>query len=198
VRVGFSAEDFGHEAFLEGMRRRWCPHAELVKGHTRGKTGLRRASELRKICEELRAKDADVIVLAVDANNESWIAVLDQQTARVPAEFQHCVIHAVAARNVECWLVLDRFRAAGAIGVEEAELDVEDPKRLVHHALGITTYDHKDKALSELAHTMRFSTVLTGGTEAAKSLKRFYEDARDLAQRNGCSDFPNELDVPAP
>jgi hypothetical protein len=198
VKIGFSAEDFGHEAFLEAIRRRWCPHAELVKGHTRGRAGLRRAMEICKVCEELKAKDADIIVLAVDANSESWREVLDQQEARVPAAFEHCVIHAVAARNVECWLVLDRSRAAEAIGVDETKLDVDDPKPLVHRALGITTYDHKDNQLIELAHTMRFNIVLTGDSEAAKSLKRFYEDARDLAQRTGCSGFPNELEAPAP
>lgn len=196
MKIGFSVEDFGHKAFLEAVQRRWCPHAELVKGHTRGKTGLRRASEIRMICKELRAKEADIIVLAIDANSESWRDVLDQQKARVPDEFQHYVIHAVAARNVECWLVLDRSHAAEAIGVEEAELDVDDPKPIVHRALGITTYDHKDKELTELALTMQFNIVLTGNSEAAKSLKLFYEDARDLAQRNGCSGFPNELEVP--
>ena len=134
-------------------------------------------------------------MLAVDANNESWREVRDQQKARVPTEFEHSVIHAVAARNIECWLVLDRSHAAKAIGVDEAELDVEDPKRIVHRALGITTFDRKDEELIELAHKMRLHIVLLGESEAAKSLREFYGDARDFAQQNGCANFPNELET---
>jgi len=185
VKIGYAVEGDVDVRFLRGIAQRWCPESELVAGSKRGKTYLAIRREIPKICKELKHKGADVIVFLRDANNESWREALERERGHVPEDFAHRCLHAVAKRNVECWVVLDRPHAARLMGVPEDDLAVEDPKPAVEA--------HKDK-VTEIVATMRLGRAIMQSTEAAKSLKRFYEDARDLAQQLKCNNFPNELD----
>lgn len=193
MKIGYAGEDFGHRAFLEGLRRRWCPGAELIRGRTRGRSGISVRREVPMICLDLQVKGADIVVFMTDANDDAWRNVLGRERSHVPSDFAHRVVCGVAARNVECWLVLDRPHAAQTMGVDESELDVGDPKPVVHRALGITTFDHKVEEIAEIVRTMRLGPALMRSDEAARSLKSLYDDVRDYAQQHGCF-VPNELE----
>lgn len=65
MKIGYSADDRGHEALIRGLHRRWCPTAEILRGHFRGDLRLARRREVPKICEELALKGADVLVFLV-------------------------------------------------------------------------------------------------------------------------------------
>lgn len=196
MKIGISVEDFGHEGFLKGLRERWCPEAQMIKGRTRGRSGISVRRDTPKVCQELRANDADIVVLLTDADDKNWREVLARQKESIPSQFSHCVICGVAARNVECWLVLDQSHATNTIGLAESDLDVEDPKPVVHRALGITGRDRKREEkvekIAEIVRTMPLRSALTRGDDSARSLKALYEDVRDCAQQHGCS-VPDEL-----
>jgi hypothetical protein len=195
VIIGVSVQDFGHRAFLEGLRRRWCPEAQTIRGRTRGRSGISVRRDTPKVCSELQAKGADVVVLLTDADSGEWREVLAEERGRVPSQFEHRVICGVAARNVECWLVVDRPHAAKTMGIPEDELGVGDPKPVVHRALGITTFCHKVEEIAEIVRTMHLGPALIRSDEAARSLKALYDDARRYALQHGCCGFPNELEA---
>jgi len=171
----------------------------MIRGRTRGRSATSVRRDTPKVCVELREKHADIVVVLTDSDDQRWRDALTEERRGVPGESEHCVICGVAARNVECWLVLNRPHAAKALGVDEGRLDADDPKSVVHRALGISSRDlkpeEKVEKIAEIVRTMPpLGPVLQGNTDAARSLKQLYEDARDCAQRHGCGDFPNELE----
>jgi len=40
MKIGYSVEGSTDRAVIRGLRRRWCPEAELIEGKVRGSTRL--------------------------------------------------------------------------------------------------------------------------------------------------------------
>ena len=82
MKIGYSVEGSTDRALLEGLRRRWCPHAHSVEGRVRGRSGISQRREIPNTCRELVSKGADLIILLRDANEENWREVLNADIAR--------------------------------------------------------------------------------------------------------------------
>lgn len=188
MSIGYSVEGATDRAFLEGLRRRWCPDATLVEGSFRGKSDISLRRDIPRICQELNYKGADVIVFLTDANDQDWREVKDREHSWVPAEFQHLTIYGVAERNIECWLTADRVYAAKQLGVSPEALDPPDPKGIFERALGITSYDRKEEEIAAFVYDAPIRNWLS-----SRSFEAFYEDARALSIRIKLP-IPNERD----
>ena len=141
MSIGYSVEGATDRAFLEGLRRRWCPDAVLIEGSFRGTSDVSLRRDILHICQELDHKEANVIIFLTDANKQNWRQVKRGESEFVPPEFRHVTLYDVADRNVECWLAADRDYLAGRLSVSPKALDVPDPKGVIEHALGVTSYD---------------------------------------------------------
>jgi len=71
MKIGYSVEGSTDRAFLEGLRRRWCPQAELIEGRFRGRSGQSQRREIPQTCLELVTKGTEVVVFLRDANEEN-------------------------------------------------------------------------------------------------------------------------------
>jgi hypothetical protein len=187
MSIGYSVEGTTDRAFLEGLRRRWCPDAVLIEGSFRGasRTSLRR--DIPHICQELGHKGAEAIVFLTDANEQDWRQVQQRESQFVPAEFHHMTLYGVADRNIECWLATDRDYLAQRLGVSPKVLDTPDPKGTVEQALGITSYDRKEEEIASIV----CDAPLRNWLKRSPSFEVFYEDARVLSKQEGYP-IPNE------
>ena len=68
MRIGYSVQGTTDRALLEGLRRRWCPHAELLEGPFRGSTRASLRREYHKICQAFVAQSVEVMVFLTDAD----------------------------------------------------------------------------------------------------------------------------------
>ncbi|MCS6863277.1 MAG: hypothetical protein NZT92_23465 [Abditibacteriales bacterium] len=134
-----------------------------------------------KICAELRYKNADVIVFLTDANDRDWRQVKREEQGRIPPEYRDISLVGVADRNIVCWI------AADPVYLSPEDLQVADPEGIFERAMGITTFDKKE---SEIATIVR-GAPLRNWIAQSESFADFYDDARALSQRQGCS-MPNE------
>lgn len=173
---------------MKGLIDRWCPRAELIEGRFRGSTGLRLRAEIPKICIELNEKGCDVFSFITDANNADWTRVAKQQSELVPAEFEHCTVSGVAARNIESWLCADKGWISQETDRNASDFDIEDPKGVFQSALGITGYDKKEAEIASLV----LRAPLKNWIQYSSSFERFYKNARKLANSLNCS-MPDEL-----
>ncbi len=187
MSIGYSVEGATDRAFLEGLQRRWCPEVTLIEGAFRGKSkiGLRR--DIPKICQELAHKGARVIVFLTDANKQKWRQVKQQESALVPDHFLHMMLYGVADRNIECWLAADRDYLASKLDISQKDLAVDDPKGVIEHALGITSYDRQEEKIASIV----YDAPLRNWLNRSPSFEAFYEDARVLSKQEQYS-IPNE------
>lgn len=188
MSIGYSVEGATDRAFLEGLRRRWCPDATLVEGSFRGKSGVSLCREIPNTCRELSHKGADVIVFLTDADKQNWREVKRREHQHVPAEFRHKTIYGVAERNIECWLTTDRAYAAKQLSVSPEDLDIPDPKGVFERAWGITSYDRKEEKIAVFVCDAPIRNWLS-----SRSFEAFYEDARALSIQIELP-IPNERD----
>ncbi len=187
MSIGYSVEGATDRAFLEGLRRRWCPNVTLIEGAFRGKSkiGLRR--DIPKICQELAHKGARVIVFLTDANKQKWRRVKQRESALVPDHFLHMMLYGVADRNIECWLAADRDYLASKLDISQKDLAVDDPKGVIEHALGVTSYDRQEEKIASIV----YDAPLRNWLKRSPSFEAFYEDARLLSKQEQYS-IPNE------
>jgi hypothetical protein len=185
--IGYAViEDSAHHAFLEGLRQRtrWCPYAQTVLGGLRGQTGKSLRREIRDICLELNDKGVDVMIFLRDANIEAWREVKNRERNLVPAEYQHITIYGVADRNIECWLAADREYLARQLNIDPAELDVDDPSRIIKSRLGTDKF-------SQIVAIVRAAPVRNwisnSKSRNSGSFERFYDDVLDMSQQLGCN-----------
>lgn len=149
MKIGYSIEGSTDRAFLKGLRRRWCPHAELVEGRFRGRSGLSQRREVPKTCLELNSKGVNVIVFLRDANDEDWRQVLRDDRARCPPEYEHLAVFGVCDRNIECWLCADASWLAKRTGKNEETFKLEDPKSAFEKAVDFSSEDEIARLVEE-------------------------------------------------
>lgn len=187
MKIGYCVEGATDRAFLVGLKERWCPSAALVEGRFRGSTGLRLRAEIPQICRELDWRGCQAMVFLTDANKRPWREVGASQRERVPPEFAHRTVSAVADRNVECWLCADRDWIAGKTGRPASEFDGVDPKGVFELALGISRRNRNEAEISSLVR----EAPLGNWIARSPSFEDLYEKARRMRRSVECS-IPNE------
>jgi hypothetical protein len=178
MRIGYCVEGSTDRALLQGLKTRWCPHAQLVQGKFRGEF---RRREMANACFELQSKGADLIVLLRDANDEAWREVAREDAKACGSAHQHMVVVGVCDRNVECWLVNDTQYAEKRIGCPAADFSKPDPKNAFNRAMGITALDSKEPEISEYVQFAPLDRWLSN-----KSFEDFYESLRLQSKRLDC------------
>ncbi|MDI6450171.1 hypothetical protein [Anaerobaca lacustris] len=188
MKIGYSVEGSTDRAVLEGLRNRWCPHAQLIEGRFRGTSGKSQHREIPKTCIELMAKGVDLIVFLRDANNEDWRDVLKGDKDRCRSEHNHLIVFGVCDRNIECWLCTDANWIAGQTQHQPGKFTVADPKGPFEKAMSITGFDRKEEEIAMLVQRAPLRQWLGN-----PSFKEFYERLRDKSQQMGCT-IENLLD----
>lgn len=182
--IGYAVEGLTDKGFIKGLRDRWCPYAKLEEAGVKGSGGGAIRRQIKQICLELAHKNASVIVLLTDANNEDWQTVKAEKMNRVPPLYQHIAVCGVADHNIECWLRTDRYYLAQELGISPEELDVPDPKPIIERYI---PREEREEHVSSIVS----NAPLRNWINASRSFKAFYEDARDISQRLECT-IPNE------
>jgi len=178
MTIGFSVEGSTDEALLTGLQRRWCPAATLVKGKVRGTSGISSRREIRKVCIELRTKNADLVVFLRDANLESWRTVLKEDEAHCDGAHRHFAIFGVCDRNVECWLAADPDYIANRFHRDRRDFLVSNPKRAVESTFGITRHDKKEEQIASFVKEAPLKNWLN-----SPSFEDFYGKLWNLSKR---------------
>lgn len=181
MKIGYSVQGSTDRALLYGLAQRWCPRAELVEGHFRGRTRESLRREYAKICDEFVFKAADVMVFLTDADDRNWRDVQRDDREKFPQERLSLAIHGVADRNIECWICANHEYVAERLGIPADELHLADPKGRFETAMGIDRDDRKESAISDLVKDAPLRSWLRN-----PSFEDFYEQVRDLSQRLGC------------
>lgn len=192
MRIGYSVEGSTDRAFLEGLRRRWCPTAELVEGTFRGTSDTSRRREIRKICAEMKTKGVDMIVFLTDSNDDdphAWKTALRGETARIPPDAQHLAVCGACQRNVESWLCADPVWVSARFSGAAHEFQVADPKRVFESAIGITRREKREQEIAELVVDAPMHNWL-----ANTSFEAFYDQIRRRSKQMGC-DIENLRDA---
>lgn len=178
MRIGYAVDDAMHRALIVGLRRRWCPEAELMPGHMRGRTKLSRRREVAKICEELALKGVDAVVFLTDCDVRPWRQVQQEERQRVPPERSALTVVGVADRNGECWICMDADYVATVTGLPASDFRVNDPSGPFKAATADMGEAEIAKVIAEapLRHWLRND-----------SFEDFYKQVRSLSQRLGCT-----------
>ena len=182
MKIGFCVEGSTDRAFLEGLRKLWCPDVEAVQGKFRGEFYRR---EIPQVCLELRSKGVDLVILLRDANKENWRDVLKGDVKCCAPEDQDVVVVGVCDRNIECWLTADRDYAANFTRRQPQDFAVDDPKKIFEVAFGITPLDHKEPELAQYTREAPLRRWLRN-----PSFENFYDSLRDKSRALNCS-IPN-------
>ena len=122
MKIGIYVEGAADEAFLRGLKNRWCPNAEFVVGRSRGESKQSLRRELRKNLIGLRDRDrCDLLVCLTDCDihGKGWRDIKKNESAKVPEGCKHLTVYGVADRNIECWMALDREAMAGFLECSE-------------------------------------------------------------------------------
>ncbi len=181
MRIGYSVEGSIDRAFLEGLRQRWCPQAQLVEGHFRGATAQSRRREIPRICLELQNQGVECIVFLTDSNEAEWREVLRTEEARCRPEHQHITVFGVCLRNVECWLAADADHIANYFRRSRQEFVIDDPKGVVEAAFGVTANDKKEAEIARFVQGAPLRHWLNN-----PSFEHFYDALRGKSRDLGC------------
>jgi hypothetical protein len=181
MKIGYSVEGSTDRALLEGLRRRWCPNAQLLEGRFRGTSGLSQRREIPNVCIELTAKSAELIVFLRDANNEAWRTVLQADEDRCLPEHKHLVVFGVCDRNIECWLCADADWMAKETGCEPSTFRVPDPKEAFEGAMHVTGFDRKEQEIAAMVLRAPLKRWLSN-----RSFEEFYDRIWDKSKERGC------------
>ncbi len=181
MNIGYCVEGSTDRATLHGFNRRWCSHAQLIEGSFRGTSGLSQRREIPKVCIELMAKGAELIVFLRDANNESWREVLKADEERCRPEHKHLTIFGVCDRNVECWLCADADWIARETGRQPDEFRGTDPKGPFEAAMGITGSEKKEEEIATMVERAPLRNWLSN-----PSFEEFYRRIWSKSKEKGC------------
>ena len=195
MKIGYYVQGAMDVAFVWGLARRWCPHAELAEPVMRGSSRESFRREIRKALLDLRdAKGCDILVVLTDSDVNSWREVKRRESERVPDACCHLCVFGVAERNIECWLSIDRQQLAAELGCQPDEIPLDDPAGFIKRAFGLGERDEQRQAAKERVRDFVATAQLKAWIEGSDSFGDFYEEARRLAARVGC-DMVNERDV---
>jgi hypothetical protein len=186
MKIAYCVEGSADRAMLHGLRDRWCPQAELMEGHFRGKQLPR--SQIAKECKILVLKGADLIVFLRDANLENWREVLRVDEAKCPPEYRHRVIFGVCDRNAECWLAADPDHLAAHLGRLRQEFTGADPSPVIKAAFGLVGFN------KELQEPSVSSFIVTAPLERwlnNKSFGNFYDQLWQKSKELQCPNMEN-------
>jgi hypothetical protein len=181
MKIGYSVEGSTDRALLTGLRNRWCSQAELLEGQFRGQTHTSRRREIPRICQELSEKRADLIVFLTDSNVNPWRDVQRGDAEKCPLSYRHISIFGVCLRNAECWLAADPGHIASFSGRNEPEFRVDDPKRIVEAAFGVTGTDKQEPVIAEFVRTAPLRRWM-----ANPSFEDFFEQLWQKSKALGC------------
>lgn len=179
--IGYSCEDSTHRAFIKGLKKRWCPHAELIEGSFRGVSGLSLKRDCEKTCSELFLKGADVIIFLTDCDKSDWRERWKDEINKLPQGRLEQIILGLPERNIECWLTCDKIWIAEKLSADQSEFICDDPKSPFKRAMGITRNNRKEEEIAAL-----ICEAPLGRWLQSKSFENFYEQARDISQRRKC------------
>jgi hypothetical protein len=188
MKIGYVVEGDNDAAFLDGLKERWCPDAELLALAFRG-SDLRHR-DYPRIIQEARLKDIDVIIFLTDSNTRPWKTVLAEERTQLTKAGGDDVLLGVAERNIECWLCADPDYTAKKLECDREQLTVEDPKNAFCRAMGI---QRDDKKRTEIAKLISDAPPLKNWLNKSPSLMHFYTEVRSLSSRMGCY-IPDELE----
>ncbi len=195
MRIGYHVQGAADEAFVSGLRDRWCPHAELAPGKFRGRsqTSLRR--ELKNALHDLRDhKGCDVLIVLTDSDSRSsWRDVKREDWARVPEDCHHMCVLGVAERNIECWLAIDRGALAKELECAPDDIPTDDPSGFVQRRFGLGNRDDAREEAKRRVSRFVARAPLKSWIDGSKSFEDFYRDAKTLGAQLPC-DMPNELE----
>lgn len=181
MKIGYSVQGSTDRAFLEGLRQRWCPDAQMFEGYFRGMTGESLRREYRDICEEFVIKSVDVMVFLTDANGQGWREVQKNERSKFPPERLARAIHGVADRNMECWICAEPNYVAGKLQIQAQELQTPNPKGIFEAAMDISRNDRKEAEIADLVKGAPLNSWLGNA-----SFEDFYEQVRDISKQLGC------------
>jgi hypothetical protein len=192
LKIGFFVQGDADQAFVDGLRLRWCPEAVLEAGQFRGSGGISLRRELPKAIRALKLKGCDVVVVLTDCDEADWRDVRRREGEKIPPDCRHLTVFGVADRNIECWLALDTEELSRALACEPAEIPRDDPSGFVKRGFGLTDRDRKADGIRRISEFVRTCGMRRWLSEP--SFEAFYESARDFSQRSGCK-LPNERDL---
>jgi len=188
MKIGYVVQGAADEAFLRGLKRRWCPHAELVPGIFRGKSRESLRRELRQTLHDLRDHHGcEVLVILTDCDTNPWRDVKKSEWSRVPDDCRHMSVFGVADRNIECWLASDRSALARVLQCDPQKVPLDDPAAFVKRLLKLTERGPQQEKGKERLEQFVADAPLDAWLRQSESFAAFYEDVRDLAQQRGCT-----------
>ena len=188
MKIGYIIEGISDEAFITGLRNRWCKHAKLEPLAFRG-TALH-PRKYPGFCKEGQLKGCDVVIVLKDSDEEDLNTVYTNAKKYLDAETLHYVIVGVPVRNIECWMCANPEYIASRYNCEPDDFRVKDPKAAFERALNITNYERQFEKITALVQEYPSLRPML----EKSSFKRFYDNVRDFAQQNGCQ-IPNEWDT---
>jgi len=194
MKIGYYVQGTTDDAFIEGLRRRWCPDAELAPPKFRGrmnKISFRRAIETSLWA--LRDKDrCDVLVVLTDSDVNPWRDVKRREWNHVPQDCQHMCVFGVAERNIECWLAIDREALAKELQCDSKDIPTDDPSGFIKRRFGLGQRDPARGVAKERVAQFVAHAPLKSWIGKSESFEDFYQEARSLGAGINC-DMPNEL-----
>ena len=192
MKIGYYVQGSMDEAFVWGLKKRWCPDAELAPGKFRGSSHESFRREIRKALIDLRdSKRCDVLVVLTDADVNRWRDVKQREFARVPENCRDLTVFGVSDRNIECWLALDRGAMARELKCQVGEIPGDDPSGFVKRRLGMGERDANREQAKERVEQFVSESQLKWWIEHSDSFQDFYDQIWSLSKRVKC-DMPNE------
>ncbi|MCX7046090.1 MAG: hypothetical protein NTX50_11470 [Candidatus Sumerlaeota bacterium] len=187
MKIGYSVEGGADRAFLAGLRDRWCPHAEIIQGSFRGRTGVSMGREIPHTCMALMKQGVDVIIFLKDSDKKDWRDILNDHRKRCKPEHSHLVIFGVCERNVECWLCADCDYIARQFGKTPGEFLWEDtkdgdPKNVVQSCFKSKGRERLEVEIAEFVT----KAPLRKWLHRSKSFEHFYDSIWAKSKEMGC------------
>ncbi len=183
MKIGYSVEGSTDRGVIKGLRKRWCPEADLIEGLFRGSTQTSLRREYQKICDEFLLKDVDWMVFLTDANTRPWRDVQKGERDKFPPERLARAIHGIADRNIECWLCSDPDWLGKKLGCQPNMFRSNDPKQVFERSIGITRDDNKEDEIAAIV----LAAPLKSWQLSNESFKDFFDQVWNSSKQSGCS-----------
>lgn len=182
MKIGYAVEGSTDRALLAGLRKRWCPDAELIEGLYKGTGRGALLRQLHRIADILFHKGCEVLVFLCDADDDAWREVRRLGNERIPQALQVFTTCGVADRNIECWLCADPQYVAQQTGRDPKEFEVDDPKGPFESAMSISRDDRKEKEIAGFVVTAPLDRWLKN----SRSFEDFFDQLWRVSKQRDC------------